>query len=95
MYAITSIICAIDVSGIDVPNEQALDDTISVIKMIFTPINAMIALASIGNTIGKVKDQEITTDKAGKRLIIILIAIVIIFIFETNYIKNFITGVLG
>lgn len=95
MYAITSIICAIDVNGIDVPNEDALNDTLSVIKMIFTPINAMITLASIGNVVGKVKDQEITTEKAGKRLIIIVIAIVIIFIFETNYIKNFITGVLG
>ena len=64
-------------------------------KWIFTPINALISLCSIGNTLGKAKDQEITTDKAGKRLVIIAIALIIIFIFESSYIKNFITTLLG
>ncbi len=95
MYGITSIICAIDTNGIQIESEQALEDTINVIKIIFTPINAMIVLSSIGNTMGKAKDQEITTDKAGKRLVIIFILFIIILIFETNYIKEFITGVLG
>ena len=95
MYGITSLICAIDTSGIQVENEQALNDTIGVIKMIFTPINAMVVLSSLGNTFGKAKDQYITTDKAGKRLVIILIAFIVIVIFEINYIKDFITGVLG
>jgi len=95
MYGITSIICAVDTSGIEVKNEQALKDTISVVKWIFTPINALIALTSIGNTLGKAKDQEITTDKAGKRLMIILIALIVIFVFESSYIKSFINGVLG
>lgn len=95
MYGVTSLICAIDTSGVQVENEQALNDTVSVIKMIFTPLNAMIILSSIGNTFGKAKDQYITTEKAGKRLLIILIATIVILVFETNYIKDFITGVLG
>lgn len=95
MYGITSIICAIDINDIQVDNEQAINDTLNVIKMIFTPINSMIILSSLGNTFGKAKDQEITTEKAGRRTILILIAFIIILIFETNYIGDFITRVLG
>lgn len=95
MYGITSLICTTNLNGIEIKSGQALEDTVSVMKWIFTPVNALIALCSIGNTLGKAKDQEITTDKAGKRLVIIGIALIIIFIFESNYIKNFITGVLG
>jgi len=95
MYIITTIICKIDTNGIEVKSEKALNETLSVIKMLFTPINTMIVFSSIGNVFGKVKDGLIETDRAGKRLLIILIAIIIIFIFETNYIKDFISGVLG
>lgn len=35
------------------------------------------------------------TEKAGKRLIIILIAFVIVLIFETNYIGSFMQGALS
>lgn len=94
MYGITSIMCTTKIEGIQVKNGQALEDTVSVMKWIFTPINALVALCSIGNTLGKAKDKEITPDKAGKRLMIIAIALIIIFVFESNYIKNFINGVL-
>lgn len=95
MYGITSLMCTTNINGVQIKSGQALEDTVSVMKWIFTPINALIALCSIGNTLGKAKDQEITPDKAGKRLMIIGIALIIIFIFESNYIRNFITGVLG
>ena len=39
MYAITSIICAIGSNGIVVENEEALKQTVNVVKLIFTPIN--------------------------------------------------------
>lgn len=95
MYGITSIICSIDIKGVEVQNVQALEDTLNVMKWIFTPINALVALTSLGNTFGKVKDQEITTEKAQKRLIIIAVVLILLFAFETGYIKDFITGVLG
>lgn len=95
MYAITGIICTTDITNLQVKNGQAVKDALDTMKLIFTPINGMIVLASLGNVFGKAKDQDISTEKAGKRLIIILVAIVIIFIFESSYIKSFITGVLG
>ena len=94
MYAITSIICSIQSSGIEVKNDEALKQTVNVIKLIFTPTNALMLLAVLGNTFGKLKDKVIEEEKAKKRLIIILIAFIVILFFESNYIRNFITGVL-
>lgn len=58
MYIITSVICALNAKGINV-NENALNDVESVMKLIFTPINALIVLSLLGNTFGKVKDNVI------------------------------------
>lgn len=95
MYFITSIICAIDSKGITVNSNGLVEDAMGLMKMIFTPINAMILVSSLGNTFGKVKDKVIDTDRAGKRLIIILIAFVIVLIFETSYIGRFIEGIVS
>ena len=94
MYAITSIICAIGSNGIVVENEEALKQTVNVVKLIFTPINALMLLAILGNTFGKVKDQVLEKEKASKRTIIFIILFIIVLFFETSYIRNFIEGVL-
>lgn len=95
MYGITSIICGIDSKGVEIKSEAALKDVVTVMKLIFTPINAMVLLASLGNVFGKVKDKVYGTDKAGKRVIIILVVFVALLIFEKGYIADFITGLLG
>ena len=95
MFGLTSILCVLKSNGIKVNNVDAINDTLSVIKMIFTPINALILLAPLGNIVGKAYDQIITTESAGKRVLILLIIFVIVIIFETNYIGNFISNLLG
>ena len=95
MYILTSIICNIDTRGVQVKSEAALKDVTTVMKLIFTPINSIVLLASIGNVFGKVKDKVYGTDKAGKRVIIILAVFVILLIFEKGYIGEFITNLLG
>ena len=94
MYIVTSIICAIGSNGIEIENEERLKQTTSVVKLIFTPINALMLLTVLGNTFGKVKDEVLDEGKANKRLLITIIAFIIILCFETNYIKDFILGVL-
>lgn len=81
--------------GLQVSNEAALKDTLSVMKFIFTPINSMIILSFLGNIFGKVKDQVIDSSKAGKNILILAVAFIIILVFETSYIGSFITGLLG
>ncbi|MCI8291700.1 MAG: hypothetical protein HFJ25_05600 [Clostridia bacterium] len=95
MYAITALICNMSTEGLQVKSEAALKDTVTVIKLIFTPINSMIVLASLGNIFGKVKDQVIDTSKAGMRIIILLVVFVLLLVFEVSYIGDFITGLLG
>ncbi len=95
IYFLTSIICNIKAKGIVVQNEQAINDVISVIKAIFTPINSIIILSTLGNVFGKVKDGVISTDKAGKRIMIILVIFLLVLIFEANYIGDFIQILLG
>ena len=95
MYLITTVICNIKISGITVENDEALKETVNVMKIIFVPINAMIGLSPIGNVFGKLRDKVIELDKAKIRLIIILIIFILILIFEANYIGNFITDLLG
>ncbi len=95
MYFITSILCNMQTKGIQVHSKEALNDTVSVMKWIFTPVNSMVVLSVLGNIFGKVKDSVIGTDKAGKYLMIAVIVFIIIFIFEGNYISNFITGLLA
>ena len=95
MYGIVSMICAIKSNVIKTDNVNAINDTFDVIKMIFTPINALILLAPLGNTFGKAYDKTIEADSAGKRIIALLIIFVIIIIFETNYIGDFISNLLG
>ena len=95
MFGITSIICVLKSSGIKTNNTAAINDTLGVIKMIFTPINALIFLAPLGNIIGKAKDNVITTNIAGKGILILLVIFAIIIIFETSYIGSFISNLLG
>ena len=95
MYIITAIICNIDANEITVKSEAALDEVLTVLKLIFTPINAMVLLASLGNVFGKVKDKVYGTDKAGKRVIIIIAVFILLIIFEKSYIGDFIRGLLG
>ena len=95
MYLITAGICTMDTKGIEIKNEQALNDTILVMKLIFTPINSMIVLSLLGNTFGKIKDNILSTEKAGKRIVIIFVVFILILIFEANYIGGFIHSLLG
>lgn len=92
MYIITNIICSIAIRNIE--NKEILKEILKVVKMIFTPVNGMIGLSFLGNTFGKAKDKVITIDKAGRRLIGILIMFIIILVFETNYIGSFIQEIL-
>ena len=95
VYIVTTIVCVLSVSGMQVKSEPALEDTLSVMKMIFTPINAMIVLATLGNIFGKLKDKAIETDKAGKRILIMVIVLIIVLVIESNYVGGFVHDILA
>ena len=47
MYLLTTIICSIKSKGIHIDKEHAIDETLKVAKMLFTPVNGIIILASL------------------------------------------------
>lgn len=59
VYFITSAICSLGTKGISIKSEEALNDTVTVMNLIFTPINALIILSILGNVFGKMKDGVI------------------------------------
>ncbi len=64
-------------------------------KMLYTPINSIVVLATLGNIFGKLKDKQMETDKAGKRIIIMLVIFVIMLVIESTYIGGFVADMLG
>ncbi len=95
MYFLTSMMCGMAESGIEVKSEAALEDVELVLKLLFTPINSMVLLASMGNTFGKLKDKMIEQDKAVKRTIIVLVVFIVLLIIESNYMGGFVQNLLG
>lgn len=79
--------------GIEIKNEAILKDAINSMKLLLTPINSMVVLATLGNTFGKVKDKIIETDKAGKCIVILAVIFIIMLIFEFNYTGSFMSGI--
>ena len=55
----------------------------------------LLYLPAFGNLFSKVKDNTIDTKKASKRFMILLIVLILIIVFETNYIGEFITTILN
>lgn len=94
MYIVTSIVGNIATSGINVKSELALKDALLAMELLFTPINSMIVFASLGNIFGKLKENNIGTDKAGMRAIIMLVVFVIMLIIEASIIGGFVKDVL-
>lgn len=92
------VICGMNEGAITITNQAAINDIETVIKLIFTPINAMLVLSVLGNTFGKVKDQAIGMDKAGKRIMILIVVFVVLLVIEASYIGGFmkyLSGLLG
>ena len=95
MYGIVCILCALKSDLIRTDNENAIKDTLNIIKMFITPINAIIILTPIGNIVGKVYDEVITTKVATRRIAIFLVIFILALLFEASYIGSFINNLLG
>lgn len=94
MYIVTSVVCGIAVGGIAVKSEKALEDTMLIMKLIYTPINSMIVLGTLGNVFGKLKDHSLETDKIGKRLMIMIVLFIIVLVVESSYLGGFVQDIL-
>lgn len=67
---------------------DALNKMKMVLISVITPINMLITLPFVANTIDKIRYKEIEEEKLQKRIIFYALFIIIFLIFEINYLKD-------
>ena len=90
----TLIIFGISKIGINYPNIQIYNEIKKVALMVFIPINSLICLPQIAKIIGDLEDKDVPEVKIKRRIIFLGILIIVTFIFEINYLKDFQNGII-
>ena len=91
----TTIICFISSNNINTENTQYISIIRNTSTLLFSPINSIIFIPYIGNLLNKYKDNRLDEEQIKKRLIILAIILILIVIFELDYIKAFQVGLLS
>ena len=91
---LTYILCIYTSKNINYAKEL-VDITKNTAVLIFAPLNSIIFLAPIGNTLNKLKSNEMYKSELIKRIFFITIIGVIVIFMEFNYIRNFQIGLLN
>lgn len=91
---VTYIVFIISKVGIVYPNKEMIGELRNIILLTFVPINGFLTLPQIANTIKLIKDDEITSEKFKRKMIVFIICILIVIIFESYYFKNIQNGII-
>ena len=91
----TTIICFISSNNINTENTQYISIIRNTSILLFSPINSIIFIPYIGNLLNKYKDNRLDEEQIKKSLIILAIILILIVIFELDYIKAFQVGLLS
>ncbi|MBO5478485.1 MAG: hypothetical protein J6A04_02040 [Clostridia bacterium] len=94
IFIVTWIIVSLCSNGIQV-EKSYLKVAKTTSLLIFAPINTIFVLPYLGNIFNKYKQKRLSGEKLKKRLIILGVALFIVIIIETNYIKTFELGLLS
>ena len=91
----TWIIVILSSMGLRVENKAYIKIAKTSSVLIFAPINTILALPYLGNTMNKLKQKRLISGQVKKRVLILIGVLVIIDIIEVNYIKSFELGMLS
>ena len=100
VFIATWILVTICSSNIEIPNreyksyEEYIGTTKLTALLLFAPINAIIFLPYIGNTLNKYAEDRIDKEQVQKRFLILLLIIFVVSIFEIGYVKDFQIGLI-
>ena len=94
MSIITLIIFQISKNGISYQNEQMKNDVQNILVIVFTGLNSIIVMPSIGKILEKINENEIEKDDVIKRIIILSIIFIVCIIIESGYMKDIQQGIL-
>ncbi len=93
-YLITMILFSISKSGVTYPSNEIEQMVQNMIVTIFTGLNGILVLPYLGRLWDKISEEEITKQQFQKRICILLIITIIVFILEINYLKGVQNGIL-
>ena len=93
-YLITMILFSISKSGVTYPSNEIEQMVHNMIVTIFTGLNGILVLPYLGRLWDKISEEEITKQQFQKRICILLIIAIIVFILEINYLKGVQNGIL-
>ena len=66
----------------------------NIIVLVFTGLNGILILPYLGRLLDKINEDELTKKQFKKRIAILVVAIIVVFIFESNYLRGTQTGIL-
>lgn len=93
-YLMTIFVFSISKSGIMYPSKEIESMVQNVIVLIFTGLNGILILPYLGRLLDKINEDELTKKQFQKRITILIIAIIVIFILENNYLRGTQAGIL-
>ena len=94
VWFITMILNTISASSLTVGTKEMIGITKMVAIWLFAPINSIILLPLLANTLGKKKENAITQASYQRRLVLLVMIFIIMLIWENGYSKNFQMGLL-
>lgn len=93
-YLITMLLFSISKSGITYPSGEIEQMVQNMIVTVFTGLNGILVLPYLGKLWDKMSEEEITKQQFQKRICILLIIAIIVFIVESNYLNGVQNGIL-
>lgn len=93
-YLITMLLFSISKSGITYPSGEIEQMVQNMIVTVFTGLNGILMLPYLGRLWDKMSEEEITKQQFQKRICILLIIAIIVFILESNYLNGVQSGIL-
>ena len=88
------LLFSISKSGITYPSDEIEQMVQNMIVIVFTGLNGILMLPYLGRLWDKMSEEEITKQQFQKRICILLIIAIIVFILESNYLNGVQSGIL-
>ena len=95
MLVFTHIVFSISTNGLNYYIPDMVGKVRLIMLIVFIPVNGLIVMPYLANTVSKIINHDITQEKTNKRIITLLIIFVLVLIFECYYFKTTQQGIIN
>ena len=94
-WLVTIVLFNMSSKGIEYGNSEVEQEVSKILVLVFTPINGIIYMPYIVKLMSKYKFNEIKNDELIKKILLLIIITIILFIIEVIYLKNIQLGIIN